>query len=94
MTAMTPGRWQRNAARLPLPSASARQAADPRRARHGRAAALIWTADHPDEVAELLYEAPVMLGSVLRQVFPCAASDGPRIDVVVDSALAPGVRND
>jgi pimeloyl-ACP methyl ester carboxylesterase len=37
----------------------------------GALPALIWTADHPDEVAELLYiEAPVMLGSVLRQVFP------------------------
>ena len=31
--------------------------------------ALIWTADHPDEVAGLLYiEAPVMLGEVLRKI--------------------------
>ena len=31
--------------------------------------ALIWTADHPDEVAGLVYaEAPVMLGDVLRRV--------------------------
>jgi pimeloyl-ACP methyl ester carboxylesterase len=30
---------------------------------------LIWTADHPDEVAGLLYiEAPVMLGEVLRKI--------------------------
>jgi pimeloyl-ACP methyl ester carboxylesterase len=36
----------------------------------GALLALIWTADHPDEVAGLLYiEAPVMLGPVLRQVF-------------------------
>jgi pimeloyl-ACP methyl ester carboxylesterase len=36
----------------------------------GALPALIWTADHPDEVAGLLYiEAPVMLGPVLRQVF-------------------------
>ncbi len=31
--------------------------------------ALIWAADHPDEVAGLLYiEAPVMLGDVLRKI--------------------------
>jgi pimeloyl-ACP methyl ester carboxylesterase len=36
----------------------------------GAPPALIWTADHPGEVAGLLYiEAPVMLGSVWRQVF-------------------------
>jgi pimeloyl-ACP methyl ester carboxylesterase len=36
----------------------------------GALPALIWTADHPDEVTGLLYmEAPVMLGPVLRQVF-------------------------
>ena len=35
----------------------------------GALPALIWTADHPDEVAELLYiEAPVMLGEVLRKI--------------------------
>ena len=36
----------------------------------GALPALIWTADHPGEVAGLLYiEAPVMLGDVLRKVF-------------------------
>jgi pimeloyl-ACP methyl ester carboxylesterase len=36
----------------------------------GALPALIWAADHPDEVAGLLYiEAPVMLGEVLRKVF-------------------------
>jgi pimeloyl-ACP methyl ester carboxylesterase len=36
----------------------------------GALPALIWSADHPEEVAGLLYsEAPVMLGEVLRQVF-------------------------
>ena len=36
----------------------------------GALPALIWTADHPEEVAGLVYiEAPVMLGPVLRQVF-------------------------
>jgi pimeloyl-ACP methyl ester carboxylesterase len=36
----------------------------------GAPPALIWTADHRDEVAGLLYiEAPVMLGAVLREVF-------------------------
>jgi len=35
----------------------------------GALPALIWTADHPGEVAGLLYiEAPVMLGDVLRRV--------------------------
>jgi len=35
----------------------------------GAPPALIWAADHPDEVAGLLYiEAPVMLGNVLSQV--------------------------
>ena len=35
----------------------------------GALPALIWTADHPDEVAGLLYiEAPVMLGEVLRKI--------------------------
>jgi pimeloyl-ACP methyl ester carboxylesterase len=35
----------------------------------GALAALIWTADHPGEVAGFLYiEAPVMLGDVLRKV--------------------------
>ena len=36
----------------------------------GALPALLWTADHPEEVAGLLYiEAPVMLGDVLRSVF-------------------------
>ena len=36
----------------------------------GALPALLWAADHPDEVAGLLYiEAPVMLGAVLREVF-------------------------
>ncbi|HEX7784507.1 MAG TPA: alpha/beta hydrolase [Sphingobium sp.] len=36
----------------------------------GALPALIWTADHPHEVAKLLYvEGPVMLGEVLRKVF-------------------------
>jgi len=36
----------------------------------GALPALIWSADHPQEVAGLVYiEAPVMLGPVLRQVF-------------------------
>ena len=35
----------------------------------GALPALIWTADHPKEVAGLLYiEAPVMLGDVLREI--------------------------
>ena len=35
----------------------------------GALPALIWTADHPGEVAGFLYiEAPVMLGNVLRRV--------------------------
>jgi pimeloyl-ACP methyl ester carboxylesterase len=39
----------------------------------GALPALIWSADHPHEVAGLLYiEAPVMLGPVLRQVFSYA----------------------
>lgn len=36
----------------------------------GALPALIWTADHPKEVAGLIYiEAPVMLGEVLRPIF-------------------------
>jgi pimeloyl-ACP methyl ester carboxylesterase len=36
----------------------------------GAAPALLWAADHPEEVASLLYiEAPVMLSSVLQSVF-------------------------
>ena len=46
----------------------------------GALPALLWTADHPQEVKALLYiEAPVMLGEVLRQVFaytPDAMSQG------------------
>ncbi|MCW6510025.1 alpha/beta fold hydrolase [Lichenifustis flavocetrariae] len=46
----------------------------------GALPALIWSADHPREVAGLLYiEAPVMLGEVLRKVFtytPDAMANG------------------
>ena len=46
----------------------------------GALPALIWTADHPDEVAGLLYiEAPVMLGDVLRKIIsytPEAMTEG------------------
>jgi pimeloyl-ACP methyl ester carboxylesterase len=46
----------------------------------GALPALIWSGDHPDEVAGLLYiEAPVTLGEVLRRVFaytPEAMSQG------------------
>lgn len=59
----------------------------------GALPALIWTADHPDEVAGLLYiEAPVMLGPVLRQVFsytPQAMAQGSMRWWILP--LAPGV---
>jgi len=59
----------------------------------GALPALIWTADHPDEVAGLLYiEAPVMLGPVLRQVFsytPQAMAQGSMWWWILP--LAPGV---
>jgi pimeloyl-ACP methyl ester carboxylesterase len=59
----------------------------------GALPALIWTADHPDEVAGLLYiEAPVMLGPVLRQVFsytPQAMAEGSMWWWILP--LAPGV---
>jgi pimeloyl-ACP methyl ester carboxylesterase len=59
----------------------------------GALPALIWTADHPDEVAGLLYiEAPVMLGPVLRQVFsytPQAMGQGSMWWWILP--LAPGV---
>ena len=59
----------------------------------GALPALIWTADHPDEVAGLLYiEAPVMLGPVLRQVFsytPQAMTQGSMWWWILP--LAPGV---
>lgn len=59
----------------------------------GALAALIWTADHPREVAGLLYvEAPVMLGPVLRQVFsytPQAMAQGSMWWWILP--LAPGV---
>ncbi len=46
----------------------------------GALPALIWSADHPEEVSSLLYiEAPVMLGDALRQVFsytPEAMAEG------------------
>jgi len=59
----------------------------------GALPALIWTADHPGEVAGLLYiEAPVMLGPVLRQVFsytPQAMAQGSMWWWILP--LAPGV---
>jgi pimeloyl-ACP methyl ester carboxylesterase len=59
----------------------------------GALPALIWTADHPEEVAVLLYiEAPVMLGPVLRQVFaytPQAMAQGSMWWWILP--LAPGV---
>jgi pimeloyl-ACP methyl ester carboxylesterase len=59
----------------------------------GALPALIWTADHPEEVAGLLYiEAPVMLGPVLRQVFsytPQAMAQGSMWWWILP--LAPGV---
>ena len=59
----------------------------------GALPALIWTADHPAEIAGLLYiEAPVMLGSVLRQVFsytPQAMAPGSMWWWILP--LAPGV---
>jgi pimeloyl-ACP methyl ester carboxylesterase len=59
----------------------------------GALPALIWTADHPAEVAALLYiEAPVMLGPVLRQVFaytPQAMAQGSMWWWILP--LAPGV---
>jgi pimeloyl-ACP methyl ester carboxylesterase len=46
----------------------------------GALPALIWTSDHPEEVATLLYiEAPVMLGDLLRNIItytPEAMKDG------------------
>jgi pimeloyl-ACP methyl ester carboxylesterase len=59
----------------------------------GALPALIWTADHPDEVSGLVYiEAPVMLGHVLRQVFqytPDAMAQGAMWWWILP--LAPGV---
>jgi acetyl esterase/lipase/pimeloyl-ACP methyl ester carboxylesterase len=59
----------------------------------GALPALIWTADHPDEVAGLLYiEAPVMLGPVLQKVFsytPQAMAQGSMWWWILP--LAPGV---
>src|SRR6202162_4635351 len=59
----------------------------------GALPALIWTADHPEEIASLLYiEAPVMLGQVLRQVFsytPQAMAQGSMWWWIL--SLAPGV---
>ena len=59
----------------------------------GALPALLWTADHPDEVEALLYiEAPVMLGDVLRQVFaytPEAMAQGSMWWWILP--LAPGV---
>jgi pimeloyl-ACP methyl ester carboxylesterase len=59
----------------------------------GALPALIWSADHPQEIAGLLYiEAPVMLGPVLRQVFsytPQAMAQGSMWWWILP--LAPGV---
>ena len=59
----------------------------------GALPALLWTADHPDEVKALLYiEAPVMLGDVLRPVFaytPEAMAQGSMWWWILP--LAPGV---
>ncbi len=59
----------------------------------GALPALIWSADHPDEVGGLLYiEAPVMLGEVLRRVFaytPEAMAQGSMWWWILP--LAPGV---
>jgi pimeloyl-ACP methyl ester carboxylesterase len=59
----------------------------------GALPALIWAADHPHEVAGMLYiEAPVMLGAVLRQVFsytPQAMAQGSMWWWILP--LAPGV---
>jgi pimeloyl-ACP methyl ester carboxylesterase len=59
----------------------------------GALPALIWTADHAEEIAGLLYiEAPVMLGPVLRQVFsytPQAMAQGSMWWWILP--LAPGV---
>jgi len=59
----------------------------------GALPALLWTADHPEEIAGLLYiEAPVMLGPVLRQVFsytPQAMAQGSMWWWILP--LAPGV---
>ncbi len=59
----------------------------------GAPPALIWAADHPQEVAGMLYiEAPVMLGAVLRQVFsytPQAMAQGSMWLWILP--LAPGV---
>jgi pimeloyl-ACP methyl ester carboxylesterase len=59
----------------------------------GALPALIWSADHSEDVAGLLYiEAPVMLGAVLRQVFsytPAAMAQGSMWWWILP--LAPGV---
>ena len=59
----------------------------------GALPALIWSADHPQNVAGLVYiEAPVMLGGVLRQVFsytPEAMAQGSMWWWILP--LAPGV---
>lgn len=59
----------------------------------GALPALIWAADHPGEIAGLLYiEAPVMLGEVLRNVFaytPAAMAHGSMWWWILP--LAPGV---
>jgi pimeloyl-ACP methyl ester carboxylesterase len=59
----------------------------------GALPALLWAADHPDEVAGLLYiEAPVMLGDVLREIIaytPQAMARGSMWWWIIP--LAPGV---
>jgi len=59
----------------------------------GALPALIWTSDHPEEIAGLLYiEAPVMLGEVLRKIIaytPEAMKEGSMWWWILP--LAPGV---
>jgi pimeloyl-ACP methyl ester carboxylesterase len=59
----------------------------------GALPALLWSADHPEEVSGLLYiEAPVMLGAILRNVFtyaPAPMAEGSMWWWILP--LAPGV---
>jgi pimeloyl-ACP methyl ester carboxylesterase len=58
----------------------------------GAPPALLWAADHPEEIAGLLYiEGPVMLSSVLSKIIALhARSDEGRLNVVVDPAAGAG----